>query len=704
MNLATQTEVAGETGPHGTKIVKPPLPVEEVAKLFPQLEILECLGRGGMGAVYKARQSRLDRVVALKILSPEKQGEPKFAERFEREARALAKLHHPNIVTVYDFGETQGNFYLLMEFVDGLTLRQLFQARKLSPAEALGIVPKICEALQYAHEQGIVHRDIKPENILLAKNGCVKIADFGIAKILGSDGGRANLTEEQAIGTPHYMSPEQIEKPQTVDHRADIYSLGVVFYEMLTGELPLGKFAAPSSKVQIDVRLDEVVLRALEKEPARRYQHASEVKTQIETIVDNPAITHDLSSNAKVRPSWWPASPLSSSEVRDITAHFTKTERSEFSLNSLLCGFWVTMATLGNFLLVKFYPSPGNWILPLLIIMIFIVSFPPMIRMQKRFLCSTAWAKKQNYTADKIKLFSFSWSNFPRVWIFAATAALLIFAQNKMFLHLSGTSELTVALKEDAVRTKELSAQLAARKKSDYIGQSYFPEGDSIEITSVERTENQMTVKGRYKLVSHDSATLALYVTTKNDIAVPTDSKQQINISKGGGDFELTDSHLVPGLPHVSMYADGHSFAALYFGNKQEAAEEREANWITNSSSTSAKTSTLALNDQPPVVVETFPVSGAREVAPGETEIRVRFSKEMTDGSWSWSTAWENSTPAFIGQPHYEPDARTCIVKARLEPDKTYAFWLNSENFHNFKDADGRPAVPYLLIFHTKPN
>ncbi len=172
-----------------------------------------------------------------------------------------------------------------MEFVDGLNLRQLLQTRKMPPEQALTIVPKICEALQYAHEQGIVHRDIKPENILLDKQGRVKIADFGIAKMLGDEAGQQTLTgAKDVVGTPHYMAPEQIEKPLTVDHRADIYSLGVVFYEMLTGELPLGKFAPPSQKVQIDVRLDEVVLHALEKEPERRYQQASEIKTQVETI------------------------------------------------------------------------------------------------------------------------------------------------------------------------------------------------------------------------------------------------------------------------------------------------------------------------------------------------------------------------------------------------------------------------------------
>src|SRR5581483_4616428 len=289
-NLATET---GEVGPQGTIIVKPPAepppPPEEIARLFPQLEIHECLGRGGMGAVYKARQPKLERFVALKILARDKQNDPKFTERFMREAQALARLNHPNIVTVHDFGETDGHFYLIMEFVDGLNLRQLLQTGKLQPEEAITIVPPICEALQFAHEHGIVHRDIKPENILVDRNGRVKIADFGIAKLVGGEADRTNLTaDQQVIGTPHYMAPEQVEKPQEVDHRADIYSLGVVFYEMLTRELPLGKFAPPSKKVQVDVRLDNVVLRALEKEPERRYQQASQVKTDLETIAGTP--------------------------------------------------------------------------------------------------------------------------------------------------------------------------------------------------------------------------------------------------------------------------------------------------------------------------------------------------------------------------------------------------------------------------------
>jgi len=267
----------------------PPEP-EELGKQFPKLEIIELVGQGGMGAVYKARQKQLDRTVALKILPPEVGQDAAFSERFAREARSLAKLNHPRIIAVFDFGHTKdGLYYFIMEFVDGTDLRHVIHAGELSPKEALAIVPQICEALEYAHEEGIVHRDIKPENILIDKKGRVKIADFGLAKLLDKPAAAFTLTHpEQRMGTPLYMAPEQIEHPHEVDHRADIYSLGVVFYEMLTRELPIGRFAPPSQKVQVDVRLDEIVLHTLEKEPARRYQHASEIKTDVETITASP--------------------------------------------------------------------------------------------------------------------------------------------------------------------------------------------------------------------------------------------------------------------------------------------------------------------------------------------------------------------------------------------------------------------------------
>ena len=231
-----------------------------MSPLFPQLEILELIGKGGMGAVYKARQRELDRIVALKILPPGIGQDAAFAERFTREARALAKLNHPGIVTIYEFGRADGLYFFLMEYVDGVNLRQLLAGGRVSAREALAIVPQICDALQYAHDQGIVHRDIKPENILLDRRGRVKVADFGLAKIVGAEssfgvpplGGsgaadadrlkpelQTSLTAAGKImGTPQYMSPEQVAAPGEVDHRADIYALGVVFYQMLTGELP----------------------------------------------------------------------------------------------------------------------------------------------------------------------------------------------------------------------------------------------------------------------------------------------------------------------------------------------------------------------------------------------------------------------------------------------------------------------------------
>jgi len=271
-------------GAQRTGAFEPPS-IARLSKLFPALQIEELIGAGGMGAVYKARQEGLDRIVALKILPEEFGHDVKFALRFTREARTLARLNHPNIVSVYEFGHIEENYFFLMEYVDGSTLRDVVRTGQLQPDEALAIVPRLCDALQYAHDKDVVHRDIKPENILIAKDGQVKIVDFGLSRLLGSGSHQDFLTgTHQVMGTPRYMAPEQLEGAHNVDHRADIYSLGVVFYEMLTGELPIGRFAAPSEKVQIDVRLDDVVLRTLAKEPQRRYQHASQVKSDVESI------------------------------------------------------------------------------------------------------------------------------------------------------------------------------------------------------------------------------------------------------------------------------------------------------------------------------------------------------------------------------------------------------------------------------------
>src|SRR5271165_2966277 len=322
LNLKTETVFTDETA-----AAQPPLPPEQIAPHFPQLEILECLGRGGMGVVYKARQRTLNRLVALKLLAPERVQDAKFAERFAREAQALAALNHPNIVTIHDFGQTGGFYYLLMEFVDGANLRQLLRARKFTPEEALAIVPPLCDALQFAHDRGIVHRDIKPENLLLDKAGRVKVADFGIAKMLGTVNGDKDgaavppgNTTQSTVGTPGYSAPEQKTDPARVDSRADIYSLGVVFYEMLTGELPGKPFEPPSRKVQIDVRLDEVVLRSLEQNPELRFQQVSEVKTMVETIVGDAGLP-------PAEPAARPVSPSKSLSAASSSTTRTEHER-----------------------------------------------------------------------------------------------------------------------------------------------------------------------------------------------------------------------------------------------------------------------------------------------------------------------------------------------------------------------------------------
>ncbi|MCL4790252.1 MAG: serine/threonine protein kinase, partial [Verrucomicrobia bacterium] len=310
--------------------------VAELARHFPQLEILGLLGRGGMGWVFKARQKNLDRFVALKVLPPEVGKDPAFAERFQREARALARLNHPNIVAIYDFGQAGSYYFFIMEFVDGANLRELERSRRLNPEEAFAVVPRICEALQFAHEEGIVHRDIKPENILLDAKGRVKIADFGIAKLVGRKEDITLTGTRSLLGTPHYMAPEQVEAPNKVDHRADIYALGVVFYEMLTGELPMGRFEPPSHKLQVDVRVDEVVLKALERDPERRYQTVSAVKTDVESI----------SQDASAAPAVPPATPAKPHDPAPKPAG-QRLDAPAFALVSALVVNWLHLVWFG---------------------------------------------------------------------------------------------------------------------------------------------------------------------------------------------------------------------------------------------------------------------------------------------------------------------------------------------------------------------
>jgi len=258
-----------------------------VGQIVGGCRIDEVLGRGGMGVVYKATQLSLNRPVAIKVLPEDVCGQPQFVERFKREVDVLSRLSHPNVVTVFERGETLGRLYVIMEYVQGTSLREVIQKGPLPAAEALLIVRGVLAALEHAHDRGIIHRDIKPENVLVAPGGIVKVADFGLSRLL-DPGPATRLTHTQLLlGTFEYMAPEQREKAKEADERADIYATGVVLYEMLAGELPIGHFAALSRKrpKECDSRIDEIVEKSLAKSPDDRYQHASEMGAAVSRVL-----------------------------------------------------------------------------------------------------------------------------------------------------------------------------------------------------------------------------------------------------------------------------------------------------------------------------------------------------------------------------------------------------------------------------------
>lgn len=245
---------------------------EELQELFPDLEILELLGTGGMGCVFKAKQKKLDRMVALKILPRELASDELFAERFSREARAMARLDHPNIVAIYDFGQVKDMHFLTMQYMDGMNLRELIDANAIEANESIAVFTQVANALAFAHGEGVVHRDIKPENILFDRQGHVALADFGLARLAMDSHCEISLTQtRQAMGTLNYMAPEQYENPKAVDHRADVYAMGVLLYELITGKIPRGSFPPASSLVPNGPKVDHAINKALQVSPADRY-------------------------------------------------------------------------------------------------------------------------------------------------------------------------------------------------------------------------------------------------------------------------------------------------------------------------------------------------------------------------------------------------------------------------------------------------
>lgn len=254
------------------------LPPEKLSSLG-RYRILAEIGSGGMGTVYKGLQPSLNRTVAIKVLPRGFSSDPELVARFLRESAAIATLNHPHIIQIIDRGEEKGLYYFVMEFMDGPSLEDLLKTGKLPSGEAVEIVCQIARALDYAHARGVIHRDLKPSNILLDRARQVaKLADFGIAR-LAAGGGDSTITEsQQSLGTLNYMSPEQRRAAGTADRRSDIYALGVVFYQMLTGELPLGSFRLPSHRDRrISPRIDGIVVKCLRTRPEERYATAQEL-------------------------------------------------------------------------------------------------------------------------------------------------------------------------------------------------------------------------------------------------------------------------------------------------------------------------------------------------------------------------------------------------------------------------------------------
>ena len=269
----------------GSEYVPPA--VDELQQVLPHLEILQLIGHGGMGTFYQARQSKLDRLVALKVLPVDPDSDARLIAGFKREARTMAGLSHPGIISIYDFGETDSVLFLVMEFVHGDILERLIPEREFDLTQIINLVSQICDALHYAHEQGVVHRDIRPGNTLLDDQGRVKVGDFGLARLVGEELFRRNLTmENRAMGTLDYVAPEQFETEARVDHRADVYSVGMILYKLLTHTLPHGGFVPPTELVpELDPRIDEVVIRALQRDPDNRYQGVAELWAEVQALV-----------------------------------------------------------------------------------------------------------------------------------------------------------------------------------------------------------------------------------------------------------------------------------------------------------------------------------------------------------------------------------------------------------------------------------
>jgi len=254
--------------------------LEALSSLLPAYHFTAFIAQGGMGAVYKAKQIALDRDVAVKVLPRELGDDPDFRQSFETEAKAKGRLKHPNLNGVYDFGSIDGMLYIVMEYVNGKSLYHSAYNMAVAPDQAAAIVKGICDGLAHAHDNGVIHRDIKPANILLNEKIVPKIGDFGLARPHWAEG------PGLIMGTPGYTAPEIYDNPEHADRRTDIYAVGVILFELMTGQRPEEDGELPSALVNCDKRLDAIFKKATDPDPARRYATAEEMSKDLESWAD----------------------------------------------------------------------------------------------------------------------------------------------------------------------------------------------------------------------------------------------------------------------------------------------------------------------------------------------------------------------------------------------------------------------------------
>ena len=260
----------------------PPEP-EEINQFLPAYEVQAFIAKGGMGAVYMARQKSLDRQVAIKILPSHTGGDAYWRNQFEAEAKNMAKLNHPNVVSVHDFGEYGDQPYIIMEMVRGKSLYHSARGKKVDPRQAGRIVRDICYGLAHAHDHGILHRDLKPANVLLDPERTPKIGDFGLARHV------KDWASDKAYGTPGYTAPEVAGKPEAVGEATDIYSVGIMLYELLTGKLPAKSYEPVAMVANCDSAFDQIILKAIDPDPALRFRSAKAMAKAIDGVIEHKA-------------------------------------------------------------------------------------------------------------------------------------------------------------------------------------------------------------------------------------------------------------------------------------------------------------------------------------------------------------------------------------------------------------------------------